>query len=204
MTKEARGRSAARIDRMVAVPAAAGVLFWLKGAAIAAGIGVVGVVTVTRVVPLFSPVAAHVPAPSGVPGLARSVVDIPAPPPLSTATAKTSLTPTPTPTPTSPPTPTPTPSVETDVLAREAALLEKARRELEHDPTLALTTLDGYAVEFPNGTLGMEKELLAVDALTRVGRIADARARGKSLLGRARGSIYEERVKRMVEALDSK
>src|SRR5208282_3711917 len=51
LTDKVRARSAARIDRLAAVPAAAGLLLWFKGVAIAAGLGVVGVAVVMRVLP---------------------------------------------------------------------------------------------------------------------------------------------------------
>lgn len=203
MVGEVRARSAARVDRLVAVPVAAGVVIWLKGAAIAAGLGVgmVGVVTVMRVVPAGTgeSVRMAVPVSVGTTG-SGGAVEIPAPPPVR-AIATTATTAPTTTTPTTTPTPTPTPAGESDGLAKEVALLEKARGALDHDPSSTLATLDAHAAEFPNGTLGMERELLAVDALRRLGRTGEARARGEGLLGRARGSIYEERVRSMLDAL---
>jgi hypothetical protein len=207
MTREARARSAARVDRLVAVPVAAGVVIWLKGVAIAAGLGVVTVVTVTRVLPALqgAPSKAVAPVSAGTTSSHRSV-EIPAPPPVTvipTPTAISTATPTPTATPTAIPTSTPTASTDNDGLAREVALLEKARGALDRDPSSTLAMLDVHAAEFPNGTLSMERELLAVDALRRLGRVADAKARGEALLGRARGSIYERRVKGMLDGLAS-
>ncbi|MGD0528020.1 MAG: hypothetical protein ABSE49_23000, partial [Polyangiaceae bacterium] len=49
-----RARSVARLDRMLALPVAAGLLLWLKGVAIAAGIGVLGVVAVKELPTLVS------------------------------------------------------------------------------------------------------------------------------------------------------
>lgn len=82
-----------------------------------------------------------------------------------------------------------------DSLARELALVGRARTELASDPASALRALDEHARRFPDGKLAIERELLAVDALERLGRPADARARAARLLGRARGTIYEERVR---------
>jgi hypothetical protein len=195
MTKDARARSAARVDRLVAVPVAAGLVLWLRGVAIAAGLGVVGVVAVTQVLPaLHGEPARAVPRVSVPATTGRERVEIPAPPPVATTSTST-----PTPTPTS--TSISTTTSDDDVLAREAALLEKARASLERDPASSLTTLDAYAAAFPTGTLSIERELLAVDALRRLGRVRDARSRGETLLGRARGSIYEERVTRILGEL---
>jgi len=90
-----------------------------------------------------------------------------------------------------------------DSLAREAALLEQARGELAGRPSEALATLDRHAAEFPSGAMSMERELLAVDALRRLGRQADARTRGHTLMTLAAGSIYEARVRDLVESLDA-
>jgi hypothetical protein len=86
-----------------------------------------------------------------------------------------------------------------DSLAREAAMLEEARSLLERDPGAALAALDRYASVFPSGSLGIERELLAVSALRRLGRAREAQARGAALLQQARGSIYEERVRALLQ-----
>jgi len=77
-------------------------------------------------------------------------------------------------------------------------MLEEARGLLDHDPGAALAIADRHAATFPAGNLGIERELLAVQALQRLGRVADARTRGMGLLEQARGSIYEKRVRAMV------
>jgi hypothetical protein len=80
-------------------------------------------------------------------------------------------------------------------------MLDRARTLLGTDPGAALRALDAYSAAFPAGHLGLERELLAVDALRRMGRVDDARARGQSLLARAQGSIYEDRVRAILDAL---
>jgi hypothetical protein len=82
-----------------------------------------------------------------------------------------------------------------DTLEAELDLLARARAALERDPRAALASLDEHARTFPGGKLGIERELLALDVLERLGRAADARARAERLLERARGSIYEARVR---------
>jgi hypothetical protein len=47
----------------------------------------------------------------------------------------------------------------------------------------------------------MEREMVAIDALRRLGRTGDARARAEAMLSRARGSLYEERVRKLVEQM---
>jgi hypothetical protein len=209
MTDEVRARSAARIDRLAAVPVAAGLVLWIKGVAIAAGLGVVGVAVVMRVLPAnhasVKPLTTTPTVSAGAPA-SRGGVEIPAPPPPRAAPTATPIptatpTPIPTPIPTATPTPIPTASSDSDLLAREVALLEKARGSLDRDPASSLTTLEAHAAEFPTGTLRMERELLAVDALRRLGRFTDARTRGEALLARAPGSIYEGRVRTILASL---
>jgi hypothetical protein len=85
-----------------------------------------------------------------------------------------------------------------DPLAREAAMLEEARAMLEKNPRGALAALDRYAASFPSGLLSIERDLIVVDALRRLGRPAEARARAAALLDRARGSLYEPRIRAML------
>jgi len=85
-----------------------------------------------------------------------------------------------------------------DPLAREAAMLEEARAMLEKNPRGSLAALDRYATSFPSGLLSIERDLLVVDALRRLGRPAEARARAAALLDRARGSLYEPRIRAML------
>ena len=77
-------------------------------------------------------------------------------------------------------------------------MLEEARAMLEKNPRGALAALDRYATSFPSGFLSIERDLLVVDALRRLGRPAEARARAAALLDRARGSLYEPRIRAML------
>jgi hypothetical protein len=82
-----------------------------------------------------------------------------------------------------------------DTLAREVELLEQARARFDADPASALALLDEHARVFPAGKLAIERELLALDALERIGKTADARSRAERALGSARGTIYEARIR---------
>lgn len=88
---------------------------------------------------------------------------------------------------------------EGDSLVRETVLLEEARVRLERFPAEALSRLEQHAQEFPGGKLRTEREFLAIAALRRLGRYAEAQARGEALLARAKGSPYEERVRHMLD-----
>jgi hypothetical protein len=87
------------------------------------------------------------------------------------------------------------PRTADDTLEREVALLERARGDLDADPAAALNVLEDHARLFPQGKLSVERELLALDTLQRLGRLAEARERAQRLLLAARGTIYEDRVR---------
>ena len=86
------------------------------------------------------------------------------------------------------------------MLAEEVALLDRARAALGGNPSEALRLTADHASRFPRGKMGIERELVAIDALRRLGRGAEARSRAESLLVRARGSLYEERIRKMLDA----
>jgi hypothetical protein len=88
-----------------------------------------------------------------------------------------------------------------DSLAEEAALLERARGALASSPGEALARTEEHAARFPSGKLGMERELVAIDALRRLGRRAEARTRAESLLERAHGGLYEPRLRQLLDGL---
>jgi hypothetical protein len=90
--------------------------------------------------------------------------------------------------------------VRGDPLEREAALLESARASLDADPARALATLGLHASEFPDGMLVTEREVLTVDALRRLGRIAEARERARALLARTHDSPYARRIEAILGA----
>jgi hypothetical protein len=230
---EVRARSASRLDRLMMVPVASGLLLWLKGVAVAAGVGVLGVAAATQLFPAIrhathatpdksdktENAAGHV-APSVVsrPPLPASVPITPAPIAPASATAPSDA-PAETPKPVGPLAkslvpgrtsvppqlpPEPHAATNADSLAAEAAMLERARKVLDEDPAAALGQLDAHAMAFPNGALRLERELLAVDALGRLGRLDEAHVRGNILLREARGSLYEERVRAILDRLPSR
>jgi len=230
MSREARGRSTARLNRsVILLPAAAGLVVWAKGVAIAA-VCVAAAVAV-RVVPMLTRGEGPPKAPSqthlgAAPAtrLPAGTVTIPAverlEPPREDGPRGPSRVLSGSPRDSAPVgegraspfrggAPASTLSAlpngdsrsETNPLEREAALLEEARALLERRPSAALEVLDRHAATFPAGQLRMERELLAVDALRRLDRVDEARARGDALLVQARGSIYEPRVRAMLSEI---
>lgn len=86
-----------------------------------------------------------------------------------------------------------------DELTREARQLGEAGRVVATNPSRALELLEVHREAFPKGKLGSEREVLVIDALLRAGRVQEARTRGDALLSQAKGSLYEARVRRMLE-----
>ncbi|HJL15830.1 MAG TPA: hypothetical protein RMH99_09250, partial [Sandaracinaceae bacterium LLY-WYZ-13_1] len=89
-----------------------------------------------------------------------------------------------------------------DGLVAEARLLEEARRLLAIDPGRALARTDAHAREHPGGQLAAEREVIAIDALRRLGRRGPARRRARRLIERAPHGIYAERARAMIAAMD--
>jgi hypothetical protein len=227
---DVRRRSERRLNRLMLVPAAAGVLFWIKGVAIA-GLCVVSTVAVVHQMAKAKPTAIAAqrthslelratkptelvsPSPSPVASAPPPDVVTESAPPASPTTpltprasgtlarppAKATAVPAIAPTvaealaPEAPEAPPPI-----DSLAREAAMLEQSRAMLDSNPVGALAELDRYSERFPKGRLTIESGLLAVEALERLGRIEEARARGAALLEQARGSLYEARIRTLI------
>ncbi len=82
---------------------------------------------------------------------------------------------------------------------REARQLAEAGALVATNPTQAIEQLDAHRTAFPRGKLGIEREVLVIDALVRAGRKHEARARGEALLSKSNGSLYEPRIRRMLE-----
>jgi hypothetical protein len=89
----------------------------------------------------------------------------------------------------------PEPTVDEDSLARELHLLDQARARLPHDPAGALRALEQHAQQFPRAMLGAERELMAIDALQRAGRTAQAEQRAARFEQRFSGTMYRARLR---------
>jgi hypothetical protein len=131
------------------------------------------------------------------PDVARGFADAPAPESATAAAAGPRAAPSPVAPLGAPPSPvaaqaavTQTAPVQADVAAApapapsEAALLLSARRALDRDPAAALALTDEHARRFPAGTLVPEREILAIEALARLGRSSEARRRLDALRAR--------------------
>jgi hypothetical protein len=212
-----RARTRARVAQLGGIAAVAGGLTLVQSAALGAGLAVLTVLAVelapsswlSSAPPLApspsparsavlapAPLASVAPSRSSAPPLASSPPLVDAPPPRSASRRIEAP-----PLADDPPAPAPALPRAPDTLAEEAALLERARAALASSPSSALQRTEEHAAQFPAGKLAMERELLAIAALGRLGRRAEARARAESLLERARGSLYEERIRQLLDGL---
>ena len=86
------------------------------------------------------------------------------------------------------------PSIAEDALAGEAKLLNQAHAIMATDAHKALAIASEHAKRYPRGQLAAERELIAVQALVKLGRSREAEARGRALRKGAPSSIYGERL----------
>jgi hypothetical protein len=80
----------------------------------------------------------------------------------------------------------------------EGALLLRARRALASDPASALALTEEDATRFPAGALAPEREVLAIEALSGLGRASDARARFAAFRARYPQSPHLARLASLV------
>ncbi len=79
-------------------------------------------------------------------------------------------------------------------VASEAALIEAARAVVRRDPARALTLTETHRRSFPSGELAPEREVLAIDALVRLGRREEATARASAFRAAHPRSIHTARI----------
>ncbi|MGC4069680.1 MAG: hypothetical protein QM784_34480 [Polyangiaceae bacterium] len=94
----------------------------------------------------------------------------------------------------------PLPGQEDDsgALSGEARVLEAARASLGSAPDRALSLTEEHARHFPRGQLGAEREFIAIDALIRLGRRAEAWERARPGLEGAPDSLYAKRLRTLL------
>jgi hypothetical protein len=142
-----------------------------------------------------------------------------APPPKvsSSASGETSLRPEPT-VPAAPARPSSgaAPSAEPDVALRtssarpkpspslvaegptELELLREAQRLQASEPAAALAVVARHLRLFPSGILAQEREVVAINALMRLGQREAARARAAAFLRQYPGSVHAQRIQELV------
>ncbi len=110
--------------------------------------------------------SASVPASAPAAGFAAPYLAEPAPVPGPSSAA-----------PTSTPPPSPTGKLHAADGDSEIALLDAAQATLASDPATALSLANRHAARFPSGLLLQEREVIAIEALSRLGRDDEARRR---------------------------
>ena len=76
----------------------------------------------------------------------------------------------------------------------EAALLAQARSVLATNPRRALALTQEHAKRFPQGALTQEREVIAIEALSRLGQTDAARSRGSDFERRYPGSAHQPKI----------
>jgi hypothetical protein len=85
-----------------------------------------------------------------------------------------------------------------DRLRQEVAELGEIRRTVESDPAAALALAERGHREFRGGALYQEREALALQALSRLGRTAAVESRGTAFLEKFPQSSFAPEVRRML------
>ena len=76
----------------------------------------------------------------------------------------------------------------------EAEFLERARGALGQSPAAALSLANQHRARFPAGVLAEEREVIAIEALKRLGRTAEAERRIEAFARRFPGSAYRKKL----------
>ncbi len=76
----------------------------------------------------------------------------------------------------------------------EVALLDSARAALATDPRRALTLTQEHARRFPHGALSQEREVIAIEALSKLGQTSAAKARGSDFERHYPGSAHQPKI----------
>jgi hypothetical protein len=83
-------------------------------------------------------------------------------------------------------------------IASEAKLLERARSHVASDPGLALKETDWHRERFGEGHMSAERELIAVEALLRLGRRSEAENRAAPRLRLDPTGLYAKRLRQLL------
>jgi hypothetical protein len=98
--------------------------------------------------------------------------------------------------PSSEPSPLPTPASRAPAprAADESALLRQAQAQLKSNPARALALTQEHRRRFPKGALAQEREVIAIDALARLGQGSEAQKRARDFDQRYPGSAHQRRI----------
>ncbi|MFZ5893066.1 MAG: hypothetical protein ACOY0T_18545 [Myxococcota bacterium] len=94
----------------------------------------------------------------------------------------------------------PSPSVVHSDPEAELRLMREAQAALGSNPARALELAAQHAQQFPRGVLAQEREVVSIDALSRLGRTTEARSRATRFRKSHPESAYLPRIDRLVGA----
>jgi hypothetical protein len=83
----------------------------------------------------------------------------------------------------------------------EPQLIERARKALAADPRRALALAQEHQRRFPAGALGVERDVIMLEALARTGQTAEARRRALAFEAKYPSSIHLPRVRALLARL---
>lgn len=83
----------------------------------------------------------------------------------------------------------------------EPQLIERARKALAGEPRRALSLTQEHQRRFPSGALSVEREVIALEALSRLGQSAEARRRALAFEAAHPTSIHLPRVRAVLSRL---
>lgn len=81
----------------------------------------------------------------------------------------------------------------------ELALLRRAQQALDQQPRQTLELTEQHLNLYPNGIFGQEREMLAIEALSKLGKRELARERGRRFLERYPDSAHARRIDNLLE-----
>jgi hypothetical protein len=79
-------------------------------------------------------------------------------------------------------------------LSSEVDLLDRARKALDTSPAQALALTQEHMARYPGGALSPEREVVAIRALVKLGRTAEARALADRFYAAFPRSVYRTRI----------
>lgn len=83
--------------------------------------------------------------------------------------------------------------------ASEVSLLDSARAKLRTDPNRALELTREHARRFPNGALVQEREVIAIEALRRLGKSDAAKKRGEDFSQHYPDSAHQSKIEQTLK-----
>ncbi len=104
----------------------------------------------------------------------------------------------PIPTPTASAIPTPDPPAQAEDQEPETKVLQRAHAALAANPSQALALCTEHALRYPRGTLGQEREVIAIDALVRMGRRTEAASRAERFVKSYPASAHVRRLETLI------